>query len=428
MRKRWAAPAKSKVAAAAAAADDEEESDEEEDEESDEEEAPAPAAAAKARAAAKQESSDEEESSDEDEDEEMPTAAPAKVDEEEESDDEEESDEDEDEDEDEAAASKKRKKEEVEEESDDEDEEDEDEEEEDEPLPKKAKTQAPKVDVSAAQGSSTVFVKNLPWSANEESLTQFFSDCGAVASVRVGMDYETGRSKGFAHVQFEEVAGAAAAIAKSGSEMEGRELFIDSAKERPASGNTPNSNRYGAQNADSDPTTIFVKGFSRDLGEDDVRQQLTEAFQECGAINSVRLPTDRETGALKGIAFIEFASPDGKKASAKLDGSEAAGGWLKIDLNTQPRTPGGGGGGFGGGRGGGRGGFGGRGGGRGGGGRFGDSGGRGGRGGRGGGGRFGGRGGGRDGGGRGRGDFKPKMRIDAGAAGTGQNKKQKFDD
>ena len=69
----------------------------------------------------------------------------------------------------------------------------------------------------------------------------------------------------------------------------------------------------GAQNSDnSDPTTIFVKGFSRDLGEDDVRQQLTEAFQECGAINSVRLPTDRETGALKGIAFIEFASPDGK--------------------------------------------------------------------------------------------------------------------
>ncbi len=61
--------------------------------------------------------------------------------------------------------------------------------------------------------------------------------------MHAGMDYETGRSKGFAHVQFEEVAGAAAAIAKSGFEMEGRELFIDSAKERPASGNTPNSNR-----------------------------------------------------------------------------------------------------------------------------------------------------------------------------------------
>ena len=72
-----------------------------------------------------------------------------------------------------------------------------------------------------------------------------------------------------------------------------------------------------------------------------------------------------------------------QKASADLNGTEAAGGWLTIDLNTQPRTPGGGGGGFGGGRGGGRGGFGGRGGGRGG--RFGGDGGfGGGRGGRGG--------------------------------------------
>ncbi len=36
--------------------------------------------------------------------------------------------------------------------------------------------------------------------------------------------------------------------------------------------------------------------------------------------------------------------------------------------------------------------------------------------------------GGRGGGSRGRGDFKPKIRIDAGASGTGQNKKQTFDD
>lgn len=63
------------------------------------------------------------------------------------------------------------------------------------------------------------------------------------------MDYETGRSKGFAHVQFEEVAGAAAAIAMSGAELEGRALFIDSAKERPPSANTPNSNRKGEANA-----------------------------------------------------------------------------------------------------------------------------------------------------------------------------------
>lgn len=54
------------------------------------------------------------------------------------------------------------------------------------PLKKKARSDGPKVDVSAAQGSSTVFVKNLPWSADEHSLREFFGECGAVASVRVG--------------------------------------------------------------------------------------------------------------------------------------------------------------------------------------------------------------------------------------------------
>ena len=44
----------------------------------------------------------------------------------------------------------------------------------------------PKVDVSAANGSSTVFVKNLPWSADEDTIAEFFADCGTVANVRIG--------------------------------------------------------------------------------------------------------------------------------------------------------------------------------------------------------------------------------------------------
>jgi len=67
-----------------------------------------------------------------------------------------------------------------------------------------------------------------------------------------------------------------------------------------------------ADSSGSDPTTIFVKGFDKYQGEEDVRQALTEVFQDCGAIASVRLPTDRETQELKGIAFIQFEAPEGK--------------------------------------------------------------------------------------------------------------------
>ena len=45
---------------------------------------------------------------------------------------------------------------------------------------------------------------------------------------------ESGRSRGFAHVQFETVEAAAAAIGMSGQELSGRELFIDTARERTA--------------------------------------------------------------------------------------------------------------------------------------------------------------------------------------------------
>ena len=42
------------------------------------------------------------------------------------------------------------------------------------------------MDASAANGSSTVFVKNLPWSADEDTIAEFFADCGTVANVRIG--------------------------------------------------------------------------------------------------------------------------------------------------------------------------------------------------------------------------------------------------
>lgn len=71
------------------------------------------------------------------------------------------------------------------------------------------------------------------------------------------------------------------------------------------------------QFSDSDGTTIFVKGFDKYLGEDAVREQLTAAFADCGAVNTVRLPTDRESGELKGIGFIEFATTEAKVSRNK---------------------------------------------------------------------------------------------------------------
>ena len=50
---------------------------------------------------------------------------------------------------------------------------------------------------------------------------------------------EDGRPRGFAHVTFTELEGAAKALQLSGSDMDGREVYIDSAKERAAGGRSP---------------------------------------------------------------------------------------------------------------------------------------------------------------------------------------------
>lgn len=43
-----------------------------------------------------------------------------------------------------------------------------------------------------------------------------------------------------------------------------------------------------------------------------MRNQLTEAFGQCGTVVNVRLPTDRESGELKGIGFVEFETTEAK--------------------------------------------------------------------------------------------------------------------
>ena len=77
-----------------------------------------------------------------------------------------------------------------------------------------------------------IYVGNLPWSATESELRDFFSPYGDVVSVSIVMDRETGRSRGFAFVEMPD-ADALNAIAESnGQSMNGRPLRINEAQER----------------------------------------------------------------------------------------------------------------------------------------------------------------------------------------------------
>jgi RNA recognition motif-containing protein len=57
-----------------------------------------------------------------------------------------------------------------------------------------------------------LYVGNLPYSVDDESLHQHFSQFGAVDSAKVIMDRDSGRSKGFGFVSFMDFKDAAAAL------------------------------------------------------------------------------------------------------------------------------------------------------------------------------------------------------------------------
>lgn len=82
-----------------------------------------------------------------------------------------------------------------------------------------------------------LYVGNLPYSANDQTLSQMFAQCGTVGSAMVIMDRESGRSKGFGFVEMSSDEEAMAAIDMwNGKDFEGRNLTVSEARpmtERP---------------------------------------------------------------------------------------------------------------------------------------------------------------------------------------------------
>jgi RNA recognition motif-containing protein len=92
--------------------------------------------------------------------------------------------------------------------------------------------------------------------------------------------------------------------------------------------------------------SIFVGNLSYEVNEKD----LTAVFAEYGTVRKVNLPTDRDTGRVRGFAFVEMDSLAQEEAAiSALDGAEWMGRELKVN-KAKPREDRSNGGSFGGGR------------------------------------------------------------------------------
>ncbi len=78
--------------------------------------------------------------------------------------------------------------------------------------------------------------------------------------------------------------------------------------------------------------SIYVGNLPYQVTEDAV----SDVFAEYGTVKRVQLPTDRETGRLRGFGFVEMSS-DAEETAAidALDGAE----WMGRDLKVNKARP-----------------------------------------------------------------------------------------
>lgn len=77
-----------------------------------------------------------------------------------------------------------------------------------------------------------MYIGNLNYRVKENQLEEVLATYGAVNSVKIIKDRETGKSKGFGFAEMEDAKARQAILALNGSELMGRELVIREATQK----------------------------------------------------------------------------------------------------------------------------------------------------------------------------------------------------
>lgn len=158
------------------------------------------------------------------------------------------------------------------------------------------------------RNASTVYVSNVPFHLQEDSLGSMFSAFGSIVAVRIGRD-KGGKSRGFAFVEFEDEESATAALAADKTDVEGRKLSVV-----PSSLNPEHKQPPPPPATAVDTMSVFVSNLSFQATEDDLRA----LFSPCGEIAEVRLVRET-TGKSKGFAYVQFKEAASVAAGLALD-------------------------------------------------------------------------------------------------------------
>lgn len=145
------------------------------------------------------------------------------------------------------------------------------------------------------EGGSEVkklFVGGLSWDTTEDNLREYFGKFGSVAECTLKKDPNTGRSRGFGFISFDEAGSVDNVLAEKNHYLQGKNIDPKKAKARG--------------DLKEPIKKIFVGGVDPSTPEADLRAH----FEQFGKVEEVALPFDKAKQKRKGFVFVTFDSED----------------------------------------------------------------------------------------------------------------------
>lgn len=174
----------------------------------------------------------------------------------------------------------------------------------------------------------TIFVGNLPITYDKKQLKKLFRPCGKIENVRfrcpppadlklpkraiaITKAFHSERKNIISYVCFEEEESAKKALSLNGKDIDGFHIRVDICT---------NAKKHDKTN------TVFVGNMTYDITENEIWSH----FEDCGAIENVRIVRDNKTGTGKGIGYVQFKEKDSAQFALKLNQTELKGRQVRV--------------------------------------------------------------------------------------------------
>jgi len=175
--------------------------------------------------------------------------------------------------------------------------------------------------------SAGIYCGNLPGDVNKESLVKFFDGCGSIVDVNWRED-EDGNFKRCAFVTFDSIQSAAKAWKRDGDLLEGYTVVVRPRRPTAKLKTHSNGDKKKVQPLSDKPKgcrTCFVGNLPFDMDEETFAKFVGEG------VSNIRRLTDQESGAFRGVCFVDFESEAFVDAFVKRNGVVLRGRQIRID-------------------------------------------------------------------------------------------------